>query len=120
MTTASAVDEAARGRRWNDSFSLEKATGSLKPFAIVCDSSPDLQPAVAKSSRLTVVPFAIDFGVENSVDDGGLRRNPCLVPDPLWTGQTVERNPRRRHFDERTEVLDGRLLSTLLQARTFV
>lgn len=42
----------------------------MDPFAVVCDSSHDLPPAVARSLRLTVVPYTINFGVDSSIDDG--------------------------------------------------
>jgi len=42
----------------------------VDPFAIVCDSSHDLPPAVAKNLRLTVIPYTINFGADSSLDDG--------------------------------------------------
>jgi DegV family protein with EDD domain len=39
-------------------------------FAIVCDSSHDLPPDIARNLRLTVVPYTINFGADSSMDDG--------------------------------------------------
>jgi len=43
---------------------------AVDPFAIVCDSSHDLPPEVVEKLRLTVVPYAINFAAESSLDDG--------------------------------------------------
>jgi DegV family protein with EDD domain len=42
----------------------------VDPFAIVCDSTHDLPPDITQKLRLTVVPFTINFGTDNSLDDG--------------------------------------------------
>jgi len=42
----------------------------VDPFAIVCDSTHDLPPDITEKLRLTVVPFTINFGTDNSLDDG--------------------------------------------------
>jgi len=47
-----------------------KGARGVDPFAIVCDSSHDLPPEVADKLRLTVVPYTVNFGAENSLDDG--------------------------------------------------
>ena len=46
----------------------------LDAFAIVCDSSHDLPPAVAQNLHLTVVPYTINFGVDSSIDARGFAR----------------------------------------------
>jgi DegV family protein with EDD domain len=49
---------------------MKEGTRGVDSFAIVCDSSHDLPPDIARNLRLTVVPYTINFGADSSMDDG--------------------------------------------------